>query len=84
VTYAAGCCFRSVACLLQTLFALNEQYWLNEKGALELANGFRLRPARLRERVESSFSNLTADPTSIERVLTELESLERDTASLQG
>src|SRR5690348_15712660 len=33
VAYVAGCCFRSVGCLLQTLFALNEQYWLNKKGA---------------------------------------------------
>jgi predicted nucleotidyltransferase len=32
VAYAAGCCFRCVACLLQVVFALNEQYWMNEKG----------------------------------------------------
>lgn len=27
VSYVAGCCFRCVSCLMQTLFALNGQYW---------------------------------------------------------
>ena len=37
VAYIAGCCFRSVACMNQVLFALNETYLLNEKGAVALA-----------------------------------------------
>lgn len=45
VAYAAGCCFRSVACMNQVLFALNETYLLNEKGAVALADGFTLCPA---------------------------------------
>jgi len=82
VAYACGCCFRSVACLLQTLFAVNEQYWLNEKGALEEAAGFRLCPPRLRERVESAFAHLSANGLAIEQSLAELEGLARDTADL--
>jgi hypothetical protein len=39
-SYVAGCCFRAVACLMQTLFALNSQYLMNEKGAVALAAGF--------------------------------------------
>ncbi len=42
VAYAAGCCFRCVACLAQTLFAVNEQYWMNEKGAINDSSGFRI------------------------------------------
>ena len=34
VAYAAGCCFRSVVCMNQVLFTLNEAYLLNEKGAV--------------------------------------------------
>ena len=34
VNYVAGCIFRTVACLCQTLFALNRVYLLNEKGAV--------------------------------------------------
>lgn len=34
VAYVAGCCFRSLACLCQALFAINRTYLLNEKGAV--------------------------------------------------
>lgn len=34
VNYVAGCAFRAIACLCQTLFALNRVYLLNEKGAV--------------------------------------------------
>ena len=82
VAYVAGCCFRSVACLLQTLFALNEQYWLNEKGALELAAGFARRPERLQERVETVFSRLAANTSSIVAALAELEALDHELGAL--
>jgi len=65
VAYAAGCCFRSVACMNQVLFALNEMYLLNEKGAVALANGFTLCPLDYQQRVESVFALLAADVESI-------------------
>ncbi|HYC64042.1 MAG TPA: nucleotidyltransferase domain-containing protein, partial [Reyranellaceae bacterium] len=34
VNYLAGCAFRAIACLCQTLFALNGVYLMNEKGAV--------------------------------------------------
>ena len=42
--YVAGCLFRCVACLVQVLFALNEQYFLNEKGSVDAIEGFALHP----------------------------------------
>ena len=69
VTYAAGCCFRAVACMLQVLFALNEEYWLNEKGALLIADKFPLRPNRLKERIEEAFTLLSADGQSIAKAI---------------
>jgi predicted nucleotidyltransferase len=36
-THVAGCAFRALACIGQVLFALNERYLINEKGALEEA-----------------------------------------------
>jgi hypothetical protein len=33
-THVAGCIYRSFACVAQVLFALNERYLINEKGAL--------------------------------------------------
>jgi len=75
VAYAAGCCFRCVACLLQTLFAVNEQYWMNEKGAVALTADFPLVPHNFRERVEWAFERLSAEGDSIADALATLRSL---------
>jgi hypothetical protein len=75
VAYAAGCCFRAVACLAQTLFALNEQYWMNEKGAVALAAGFSLAPVNFQERVAHAFDLLNHEPQAIAAALAILEEL---------
>jgi hypothetical protein len=36
-THVAGCAYRTAACIAQVLFALNERYLINEKGALQEA-----------------------------------------------
>ncbi len=82
VTYAAGCCFRAVACMLQVLFALNAEYWLNEKGALLIADKFPLRPNRLKERVEEAFKLLAADGQSIADAIAVLEEVNKDVSVL--
>lgn len=78
VAYAAGCCFRCVACLLQTLFAVNEQYWMNEKGAVALAADFQYAPSNLRERVEWTFEQLSGAGPSISEALQTLGELVED------
>ncbi|MEP7134944.1 MAG: nucleotidyltransferase domain-containing protein [Chloroflexota bacterium] len=78
VAYAAGCCFRSVACMLQVLFALNEEYWLNEKGALLIADKFRIRPVNLKERIEAAFALLSAHGESIARAIEVLEGVNQE------
>ncbi len=78
VTYAAGCCFRAANCLLQVLFAINETYWMNEKGAVVLAETFRLRPQQFRSRVESAFATLSTERQSIEAALSSLAELAAD------
>ncbi|MGZ3677816.1 MAG: nucleotidyltransferase domain-containing protein [Ktedonobacterales bacterium] len=35
--YTAGCCFRAITCLAQSLCALNERWVMNEKGIVALA-----------------------------------------------
>lgn len=49
--YVAGCAFRSIACLCQALFALNQVYLLNEKGAVASAERLARRPADFAARV---------------------------------
>jgi hypothetical protein len=82
VTYAAGCCFRSVACMLQVLFALNTEHWLNEKGALLVADQFSLKPVNLKERIEDAFTLLSADGQSIEKAIAVLDEVNQDISML--
>jgi predicted nucleotidyltransferase len=82
VAYAAGCCFRCVACLLQVVFALNEQYWMNEKGAVALAATFPVRPERVQAQIEKAFTLLAADRSSLEEAIAVLEEVKRDTDRL--
>jgi Nucleotidyltransferase domain len=62
VTYVAGCLFQCIGCLLQILFALNQEHWMNEKGALALADRFDLVPSRFKERVERAWRRLEPNP----------------------
>lgn len=46
VAYVAGCLYRCAMCLVQVLFALNEHYFVNEKGSVAAVDTFSTRPAR--------------------------------------
>jgi hypothetical protein len=78
VSYAAGSCFRSAACMLLVLFALNGQYWLNEKGALALANAFQKCPADFQERIEEAFASLAPKSDSLQQAISVLEGVAQD------
>jgi len=82
VVYAAGSCFRSAACMLQTLFAVNGQYWLNEKGAVALVESFELRPRNFQARIESAFGALAAESEAIETAIDMLTGLAEETLRL--
>ena len=82
VSYVAGCCFRAVSCLMQTLFALNETYWMNEKGAVALASRFPLTPARLSERIDGAFQLLAPAEDALAMAIEALAQLGTETARL--
>jgi hypothetical protein len=84
VTYAAGCCFRSLMCMLQVLFAINRVYWLNEKGAVALADNFPQKPERLRSRIDETFRSLEVKPQSIQKAIVHLDELSKDIEALAG
>jgi hypothetical protein len=52
--YVAGCGFRAVACLCQTLFALNGTYLVNEKGAVKGVEKLARHPADFARRVSEA------------------------------
>jgi predicted nucleotidyltransferase len=56
--YMIGCCFRSVACLCQVLFAVNCTYLLNEKGAVAGTEQLSRRPADFAARAKSALHDV--------------------------
>lgn len=54
-THVAGCLYRSLACIAQVLFAINERYLINEKGALQEAAGLPLTIPHLMEQSERTW-----------------------------
>ncbi len=58
VFHVAGCLFRVAAALVQVLFAANETWFLNEKGALEATRSFDRCPAGF----AGAFADLLAAP----------------------
>jgi predicted nucleotidyltransferase len=81
-SYIAGCCFRAVACLMQTLFALNGQYLMNEKGAVALASTFPLTIPNLQSRIDQAFASLSADPALLEEAIATLQAIAQECAPL--
>lgn len=82
ISYIAGCSFRAVACMSQVLFALNQQYCLNEKGAVALIETFPLRPSNWKFRVENAFQKLTMTRAEIKQSLDSLLTLAQEVTAL--
>lgn len=82
LSYIAGCCFRSVSCLNQVLFALNETYWMNEKGAAAIADSFPMAPSQYSYRINDLLTLVTADQAGLEKALEMLRDLIHETDNL--
>ncbi len=81
-TYVAGCLYRTAACLVQVLFALNREPFLNEKGAVALAAGFPLSPPGLRATLEGTLAATGATEAAMRAQLARMEALLHDVAAL--
>jgi hypothetical protein len=76
----AGCLFRVIAALVQVLFAVNERYFLNEKGALTAISGFPNVPHQFGRQAVALLARAGETPdrllTSLERAAKMLTSVE--------
>ncbi len=75
LSYIAGCCFRSVSCLNQVLFARNESYLMNEKGATAIADSFRVVPSKYSQRVNEIFTLIKEDPEYLVKAINMMREL---------
>jgi hypothetical protein len=82
VAYVAGCAYRAAACVTQALFALNREWWLNEKGSVVLADSFAATPRAFRSRMENALAGLGTSPGDLEGVLDVMAALADETAAL--
>ncbi len=82
VFYVSGCLFRCAACLVQVLFALNERYFVNEKGALDAVESFGIKPAGFGETVSGTLAGPGSTPDGLRASLKRLECLLRETEGL--
>ncbi|WP_054027509.1 nucleotidyltransferase domain-containing protein [Bacillus sp. FJAT-28004] len=82
VSYVAGHLFRAVSCLTQVLFAINETYLLNEKGAIAACAAFPRSPDRFEARIRHSYTLLTDDKKHMEASIDGVESLIKETERL--
>lgn len=73
--YVAGCLFRCAACLVQTLFALNERYVINEKGSVEAAGSLPVSPPGFADTIGSVLACPGERPDQLQGSVRRLEGL---------
>jgi hypothetical protein len=84
VLHATGSLFQCAASLVQVLHALNERYFLNEKGSVAATDAFGLRPGRFGERVSAMLGHPGERPDELLRSHRAMEALVGETRRLCG
>jgi predicted nucleotidyltransferase len=84
VFHVSGSLFRSAACLVQVLFAVNQRYLVNEKGALRAAETLPLAPPGFSRRVRRLLARPGNRAPDLERSVSRMAVLADETADLAG
>ncbi len=80
--YVCGHCFRSISCLNQVLFALNEEYCINEKKAVKMIDGFSIKPKDYKKRVDKIITLVSSDKGNTREGVDMLKELVSETKML--
>lgn len=75
IPQVVGLLYRATAVMVQALFALNERYCINEKGAAAQVETFLLHPAGFYERIMSVLAAPGHTPNELARSVTQLEGI---------
>jgi hypothetical protein len=84
IYYICGHCFRSISCLNQVIFALNDEYCINEKKAVKMIEGFKIKPKDYKERVDRIITLLSSDKESTKKGVNMLRDIIFETEMLVG
>lgn len=82
ISYVAGHCFRTVSCLNQVLFALNEEYCINEKKAVRMIENFTYKPHAFKEKIDHVFTMISKDQNHMIQAVETLQELVLETERL--
>jgi hypothetical protein len=80
IFHVSGCLFRCAAAIVQVLFALNETYFMNEKGAVRAIDSFSIKPRAFSSRVQEVLGSLSLG--SLQDRLAEMAALIAETRLL--
>lgn len=81
-THVAGCVYRALSCIAQVLFAMNERYLINEKGALQEAATLPLTIASLSGRVADLWRLIGEKKLTL--ALSSLRDIEQELIAITG
>jgi predicted nucleotidyltransferase len=82
ISYVAGHCFRTISCLNQVLFALNEEYCINEKKAVRMIERFNKKPKDYKNKIDKSFTLISSNKDSTRQGVELLQELISETEML--
>lgn len=82
IIYTTGCLYRVISCLTQVLYALNETYIMNEKGALAATDTFRIIPKDFKKKIEIIFCSLTMGPENMKGLIDQLSDTVKEVEEL--
>lgn len=82
IVYTAGCIYRVISCLTQVLYALNETYLMNEKGALTATDTFGIVPKDFKRRVENIVCSLTMESVIMKDLIEQLSGIVKEVEEL--
>ena len=82
VFHVSGCLFRCAAALVQVLFALNETYFMNEKGAVKTADSLPISPCSFSSRVTAALNGAGEPSDTLRARVEEMAALITETRSL--
>lgn len=82
ISYVAGHVFRSISCLNQVIFTLNEEYCINEKKAVRMIEGFNTKPNDYKKKIDQIITLISSNQYSTKEGIEILQELISETERL--
>lgn len=82
ISYVVGHCFRTISCLNQVLFALNEEYCINEKKAVRMVETFNKKPKDYKKKIDTIITLISLNKKSTSKGVEILQALISETERL--